>query len=152
MRYMRNAHTTYSTKSEPGGSGGRKMMVRSFTISACTRLGIMSANGALYGIYGFSGTAVSTATDRTARQKTRDKTHARSPERGGILHPRVRALIMHLVHAVVKRRSRVLRRKTRQAALDKPGVHDGQLGFAILESKKIGNGREGFVLRFNCAM
>ena len=34
---------------------------------------------------------------------------------------------------VVKRRSRVLRRRTRQAALDKPRVHDGQLGFAILE-------------------
>ena len=33
----------------------------------------------------------------------------------------------------VKRRSRVLRRRTRQAALDKPRVHDGQLGFAILE-------------------
>ena len=27
---------------------------------------------------------------------------------------------------VVKRRSRVLRRRTRQAALDKPRVHDGQ--------------------------
>ena len=28
---------------------------------------------------------------------------------------------------LIKRRSRVLRRRTRQAALDKPGVHDGQL-------------------------
>ena len=36
----------------------------------------------------------------------------------------------------VKRRSRVLRRRTRQAALDKPGVHDGQLGFAILLEQK----------------
>ena len=36
---------------------------------------------------------------------------------------------------MVKRRSRVLRRRTRQAALDKPRVHDGQLGFAILEQK-----------------
>ena len=36
---------------------------------------------------------------------------------------------------VVKRRSRVLRRRTRQAALDKPRVNDGQLGFAILEQK-----------------
>ena len=37
---------------------------------------------------------------------------------------------------VIKRRSRVLRRRTRQAALDKqPRVHDGQLGFAILEQK-----------------
>ena len=36
---------------------------------------------------------------------------------------------------IVKRRSRVLRRRTRQAALDKPRVHDGQLGFAILEQK-----------------
>ena len=31
--------------------------------------------------------------------------------------------------AVVKRHSRVLRRRTRQAALDKPRVHDGQWGF-----------------------
>ena len=38
-------------------------------------------------------------------------------------------------HLFVKRRSRVLRRRTRQAALDKPRVHDGQLGFAILEQK-----------------
>ena len=30
---------------------------------------------------------------------------------------------------IIKRRSRVLRRRTRQAALDKPRVHDGQLGF-----------------------
>ena len=37
--------------------------------------------------------------------------------------------------AIIKRRSRVLRRRTRQAALDKPRVHDGQLGFAILEQK-----------------
>jgi hypothetical protein len=36
---------------------------------------------------------------------------------------------------LIKRRSRVLRRRTRQAALDKPRVHDGQLGFAILEQK-----------------
>ena len=36
---------------------------------------------------------------------------------------------------MIKRRSRVLRRRTRQAALDKPRVHDGQLGFAILEQK-----------------
>ena len=36
----------------------------------------------------------------------------------------------------IKRRSRVLRRRTRQAALDKPRVHDGQLGFAVLEQKK----------------
>ena len=36
---------------------------------------------------------------------------------------------------VIKRRSRVLRRRTRQAALDKPRVHDWQLGFAILEQK-----------------
>ena len=36
---------------------------------------------------------------------------------------------------ILKRRSRVLRRRTRQAALDKPRVHDGQLGFAILEQK-----------------
>ena len=36
---------------------------------------------------------------------------------------------------MVKRRSRVLRRRTRQDALDKPRVHDGQLGFAILEQK-----------------
>ena len=35
----------------------------------------------------------------------------------------------------VKRRSRVLRRRTRIIALDKPRVHDGQLGFAILEQK-----------------
>ena len=35
----------------------------------------------------------------------------------------------------IKRRSRVLRRRTRQAALDKPRVHDEQLGFAILEQK-----------------
>ena len=38
---------------------------------------------------------------------------------------------------MVKRRSRVLRRRTRQAALDKPRVHDGQLGFAILEQKAV---------------
>ena len=37
--------------------------------------------------------------------------------------------------SVVKRRSRVLRRRTRQDALDKPRVHDGQLGFAIREQK-----------------
>ena len=36
---------------------------------------------------------------------------------------------------VVKRHSHVLRRRTRQAALDKPRVHDWQLGFAILEQK-----------------
>ena len=36
---------------------------------------------------------------------------------------------------LVKRRSRVLRRRTRQAALGKPRVHGGQLGFAILEQK-----------------
>ena len=36
---------------------------------------------------------------------------------------------------MIKRRSRILRRRTRQAALDKPRVHDGQLGFAILEQK-----------------
>ena len=37
--------------------------------------------------------------------------------------------------SLIKRRSRVLRRRTRQATLDKPRVHDGQLGFAILEQK-----------------
>ena len=38
----------------------------------------------------------------------------------------------------VKRRSRVLRRRTRQAALDKPRVHDGQWRFFLLklESQK----------------
>ena len=36
---------------------------------------------------------------------------------------------------IVKRRSRVLRRRTRQGALDKPHVRDGQLRFAILEQK-----------------
>ena len=36
---------------------------------------------------------------------------------------------------LIKWRSRVLRRRTRQAALDKPRVHDGQLGFAIPEQK-----------------
>ena len=36
---------------------------------------------------------------------------------------------------IIKRRSRVLRRRTRQAALDKPRVHNGQLGFVILEQK-----------------
>ena len=39
------------------------------------------------------------------------------------------------VGRIIKRRSRVLRRRTRQAALDKPRAHDGQLGFAILEQK-----------------
>ena len=38
--------------------------------------------------------------------------------------------------AVVKRRSRVLRIRTRQTALVKPRVHDGQLGFAILLEQK----------------
>ena len=37
---------------------------------------------------------------------------------------------------VVKRRSRVLRRRTRQAALDKPRVHDGQLGFCYTRALK----------------
>jgi len=36
---------------------------------------------------------------------------------------------------MIKRRSRVLRRRTRQAALDKPRVRDRQWGFAILEQK-----------------
>ena len=36
---------------------------------------------------------------------------------------------------MIKRRSRVLRRRTRQAALHKPRVQDVQLGFAILEQK-----------------
>ena len=36
---------------------------------------------------------------------------------------------------MIKRRSRVLRRRKRQDAPDKPRVHDGQLGFAILEQK-----------------
>ena len=37
---------------------------------------------------------------------------------------------------LVKRGSRVLRRRTRQAALDKPRVHDGQLGFWYTIAKK----------------
>jgi hypothetical protein len=47
----------------------------------------------------------------------------------------ISVLLVRRKHVVVKRRSRVLRRRTRQAALDKPRVHDGQLGFAILEQK-----------------
>ena len=39
--------------------------------------------------------------------------------------------MMMVNYDMIKRRSRVLRRRTRQAALDKPRVHDGQLGFAI---------------------
>ena len=39
----------------------------------------------------------------------------------------------------IKRRSRVLRRRTRQAALDKPRVHEGQWGFSLLSSK-VNNG------------
>ena len=37
---------------------------------------------------------------------------------------------------MIKRRSRVLRRRTRQAALDKPRVHDGQLGFCYTKTLK----------------
>ena len=37
---------------------------------------------------------------------------------------------------MVKRRSRVLRRRTRQAALDTPRVHDGQLGFCCTKALK----------------
>ena len=45
-----------------------------------------------------------------------------------------------------KRRSRVLRRRMRQAALDKPRVHDGQWRFAILE-QKVCNGCESCLRR-----
>ena len=37
---------------------------------------------------------------------------------------------------LIKRRSRVLQRRTRQAALDKPRVHDGQLGFCYTKALK----------------
>ena len=40
-----------------------------------------------------------------------------------------------MVVGVIKRRRRVLRRRTRKAALGKPRVNDGQLRFAILEQK-----------------
>ena len=45
----------------------------------------------------------------------------------------MKLLFFRISNSMIKRRSRILRRRTRQAALDKPRVHDGQLGFAILE-------------------
>ena len=78
------------------------------------------------------------STRRRAR-RTRS-TNARSATRSASETSRTRsapakasALVPSLLLCIVKRRSRVLRRRMRQAALDKPRVHDEQLGFAILE-------------------
>ena len=54
---------------------------------------------------------------------------------------------------LVKRRSRVLRRRTRQAALDKPRVHDGQLGFCYTRAIMLVTAEKGSlcVLIASCA-
>ena len=90
MRYVRNTRKTYSTKAVSVGSGPAKMMPWMCSISANTRAGSMVANDALYGTYGFGGTAVSTqATTRNSESK---RTYAHLSGEGKGLATNVRPL------------------------------------------------------------
>ena len=77
-------------------------------------------------------------TTRTRRRKRRKwrkfqaRHHTRAPPRASLCAP-VHGDKNKSISNIIKRRSRVLRRRTRQAALDKPRVHDGQWGFSLLK-------------------
>ena len=107
---MHITRKTYNVKPVSVGIGEVKMVLWMRSISACTAAISMVANVALYGTYGFSGTAVSTGDDAEQRVKA----HVRSPERGrkGTRYKRAAALVpkhelVEPVHHVVPTRNEV---------------------------------------------